>query len=100
MAELVLKCSILQAAVKVSYGAWAIPTFSPIGSWSSSGRKMCVLCTGIVQNELICGHANIVDTSSLFCPHIHTHACIVMPSGDGELMGLKVDITCACPCCC
>ena len=36
---------------------------------------MCVrVCTGIVRNELICGHTNIVDTSSLFCTRTHTHA--------------------------
>ena len=34
---------------------------------------MCVY-TGIVRNELICGHANVVNTLSLFHTHTHTHA--------------------------
>ena len=62
---------------------------------------MCVYSTGIVQNELICGHANVVDTSvQVYSVRTYTCTCIVMPFGDGELMGLKVDITGACPCCC
>ena len=60
---------------------------------------MCVLVysMGIVWNELICGYANVVHTSSSFCPHTHihthTHICIFIPFEDCELMGLKVDIT-------
>ena len=53
-----------------------IPTFSPVGSLSSNGLRMCVCVrvlvysTCIVRNELICGHANVVYISV----HTHTHA--------------------------
>ena len=30
-------------------------------------------CTGIVRNELICGYASVLHTSSSFRPHTHTH---------------------------
>ena len=34
--------------------------------------RMLVYSTGIVRNELICGYANVVHTSSSFRPHTHT----------------------------
>ena len=49
----------------------------------------CV-CTGTAWNELICKHANIVHTSSLFLTH--THACILIPFEDHKPTGLEVDI--------
>ena len=53
----------------------AMSTFSPVGSPSSDGLRMRVLAysTGTVRNELICGYASVVHTSSLFRPHTHTH---------------------------
>ena len=54
-----------------------------------------VSSTGIVWNELIgliCGYANIVHTSSSFCPHTHTHSLSHHNYEDRESMGLKVDI--------
>ena len=62
---------------------WATFTFSPAGLRSSNGIGLCVCacvhacawtCTSIVWNELICGHANVVHTSSLLCLHTHMHA--------------------------
>ena len=71
---------------------------------------MCVcLCTdsaGIAWNELICGYANVVHTSSSFRTHTHTHththtvththihtvAHTHKPFEDREPTGLKVDI--------
>ena len=57
--------------------------------------RVLVYSTGIVQNELMCGYANVVDTSSSFHPHTHTHTHththILIPFGDSEPMGLKVD---------
>ena len=52
---------------------------------------VCVLVysTGIVWNEVMCGYANVVHTSSSFCPHTHTH--ILKPFEDSEPTGLKVD---------
>ena len=35
--------------------------------------RVLVYSTGIARNELICGYANVVYTSSSFCPHTHTH---------------------------
>ena len=55
-------------------------------------ERLCV-CTGIVQNELICGYANTVHTSSSFHPHAHArahHTHISILSEDLELMGLKL----------
>ena len=73
----------------------AISTFSPIGSLSSNGlrKHVCVYSTGIVRNELICGYANVVHTSSSFHTHTHAHAHThtFIPFEDHELMGLKVD---------
>ena len=47
--------------------------------------------TGIAQNELICGYANVVHTRTHACTHTkHTH--ILIPFEDSVLMGLKVDI--------
>ena len=39
------------------------------------GSCTCVLvyCTGIVRNELICGYAKVVHTSSSYRTHTHTH---------------------------
>ena len=60
----------------------AMSTFSPVGLLSSDGLRMrvCVcLCTdstGIIRNELICGYASVVHTSSSFCPHTCAHACM------------------------
>ena len=34
---------------------------------------MCVYSTGIVRNELMCGYANVVHTSSSFHTHTHTY---------------------------
>ena len=34
--------------------------------------RVLVYSTGIVQNEPICGYANVVHTSSSFRPHTHT----------------------------
>ena len=64
--------------------------------------------TGIVQNELLCGYANVVHISNSFHPcththihththtrthaHTHTHTHILIPFEDSEPMGLKVDI--------
>ena len=42
--------------------------------------RVLVYSTGIVQNELICGHA----------VHTHTHTHILIPSEDREPTGLKV----------
>ena len=56
--------------------------------------------TGIAQNELICGYANIVHTSSYSVHtgmhahmHAHTYTDILIPFGDREPMGLIVDIS-------
>ena len=46
-----------------------------------------VYSTGIVRNELICGYANVVHTSSSFCSHTHTHT--VSPSEDCKTDGAK-----------
>ena len=60
--------------------------------------RVLVYNTGIVRNELICGYANVLHTSSSFRPHTHTHAHtharmhILIPSEDRESTGLKVDI--------
>ena len=80
--------------------------------------RVLLYSTGIVCNELICGYANMVHTSSSFCPcthtcmhahaRTHTHACTcthththththtlslsLILSEDCEPMGLKVDI--------
>ena len=58
----------------------AISTFSPIvlQSWNGTRICMCVyacvwVCTGIVHNELIGGHTNVVDTKFKFIPSTHTH---------------------------
>ena len=53
---------------------------------------MCVLVysTGIVRNELICGHTNVLHTSSSFRPHTHTQF------EDHEPTGLKVKVDTAC----
>ena len=53
---------------------------------------MCVYSTGIVRNELMCGYANVVHTSSSFHTHIHTHTHILIPFEDSEPTGLNVDI--------
>ena len=66
---------------------------------------MCVcVCvhafTDIVWNELICGHASGVNTSSLFNTHTHTHTHthtrshthILIPFENHKPMGLKVNI--------
>ena len=50
------------------------------------------MCTGIVHNELIGGHTNVVDTKFKFIPSTHTHTCVVMPFKDHEPTELKVDI--------
>ena len=67
----------------------AIATFSAIDLLSSTGLRIRVLVysTSIVQNELICGYANVLHTLSSFHPHAHT----LKPFEDGETMGLKVD---------
>jgi len=77
--------------------SWAVSTFSPVGLLSSNGVSMhaCVylgVYMGIVWNELIRGYANVVHTSSSFSTHACTHAHILIPFEDHELMGLKVDI--------
>ena len=59
---------------------------------------VCIALAGIVQNELICGYANVVHTSSSFRPHTHTqhthtqHTHSPIPFEDSEPTGLKVDI--------
>ena len=59
--------------------------------------RLLVLSTGIVRNELKCGYANVVHTSSSFRPHTHTHTHILIPFEDSEPTGLKVDIAyCVC----
>ena len=56
--------------------------------------RVHVYNTGIVCNELICGYANVLHTSSSFRPHIHTDTHILIPFEDSEPTGLKVDIAC------
>ena len=56
-----------------------------------NGMRICVcvcVCvyTSIVWNQLECGYASVVHTSSSFCPHTH-HT----PIQGYELTGLKVD---------
>ena len=69
-----------------------ISTFTPVGSLSLNGLRMrvCVYSTGIVRNELICGYANVMHTSSSFRPHTHTH--ILIPFEEREPTWLIVDI--------
>ena len=57
--------------------------------WECLCVHVLVYSTGIVRNELMCGYANVVHTSSSFCPHTHT---ILIPFEDSEPTGLKVDI--------
>ena len=67
---------------------------------------MLVYSTGIEWNELICGYASVVHTSSsihthtrmhtltysLTHTHTHLHSHTLIPFEDHELTGLKVDI--------
>ena len=68
--------------------------------------RVLVYGAGIVRNELMCGYANVLHTSSSFHTHTHTHthahthmhACthththIFIPSEHREQMGIKLDI--------
>ena len=47
--------------------------------------------TGIAWNELICGYANVVYTSS-DSAHTHTHTHTLIPFEDCKPTGLIVDI--------
>ena len=53
--------------------------------------RVLVYSTGIVRNELICGYANVLHTSSSFRTHTqHTHTYTQFE--DHEPTGLKMDI--------
>ena len=74
----------------------AMSTFSPVGSWSSNGMRMCVcVCVwtewtwnlhyfGISTYQFIPFYASAI--------HKHTHTRILKPFEDSEPTGLKVDI--------
>ena len=53
----------------------------------------CVHSTGILQNELMSGYANVMHTSSsyrthtLHNTHAHAHTCILKPFEDSEPTG-------------
>ena len=53
----------------------------------------CMCACACARNELICGYANLVHTSSYSVhTHPHTHTHILIPSEDHKPTGLKVDI--------
>ena len=71
----------------------AVSTFSPIGSLSSNGMRMCVCVdgmnlsthsVGISTYQFIPYYANAV--------HLHMHTRILKPFENSEPTGLKVDV--------
>ena len=76
--------------IQVAYGHLAISTFSPIGSWSSNGMRVCVCMdrsmhyVGISTYQFISYYASAI--------HKHMYTRILKPFEHSELMGLKVDI--------
>ena len=79
----------------------AMSTFSPVGSLSSNGMRICVYVwtewtwsmqyVGISTYQFITYYASVI--------HMHTHSCILKPFEDSELTGLKVDIAFLHTCC-
>ena len=84
---------------------WQYPLLAPVGSLPSNGLRVCVcVCvyTGIVLNELICGQAYVVHTSSSFHPHTHTHTHThkhVLINGKRTCVCVSVCV-CVCVCVC
>ena len=66
--------------------------------WYEHMHACACVSTEVAQNELVGGHAYVVDPTSLFCPHTdahtraHMHARILIPFEDHEPMELKVDV--------
>ena len=70
--------------------------FSPVGSRSSNGMRMCVCVCMCVWTEWTWSMHYFGISTDQFIPCyasvIHTHTCILKPFEDSEPTGLKVDI--------
>ena len=64
-------------------------TFSPVGSLSSDGMRMCVCVCAMNLKCALCWHIHI-SVHSVLCQRIHTHTCIHISFEDSKVMGLKV----------